>query len=130
MGEAPGPAVTLLTLGATLHGLEVTGGDGRRHDVVLGHPDVATYLESPYYLGGVVGRYANRIADGLFELDGRTVRVPVNDRGHALHGGPDGFDRRLGRCSSTGPRGRCSDSSARTGTWAFPARSRRPPPTT
>ena len=95
LGQAPGPTVTLLTLGAMLHRLEVLGGDGRRHDVVLGHLDVATYLASTYYLGGVIGRYANRIADGHFELDGRTVRVPANDRGHALHGGPDGFDRRL-----------------------------------
>ncbi len=95
LGEAPHPVVHVLTLGATVHRLEVTGGDGRRRNVVLGHPDVATYLGSPYYLGGVVGRYANRIAEGRFELDGRVVHVPANDRGHALHGGPDGFDRRL-----------------------------------
>jgi aldose 1-epimerase len=95
LGEAPGPVVHVLTLGATIHRLEVTDGHGRRRNVVLGHPDVATYLDSPYYLGAVVGRYANRIAGGRFDLDGRTVRVPANDRGHALHGGPDGFDRRL-----------------------------------
>ncbi len=95
IGAAPGPVVSLLSLGATVHRLQVTGGDGQRHDVVLGHPDVATYLASTYYLGGVVGRYANRIAHGRFALDGHVVRVPVNDRGHALHGGPDGFDRRL-----------------------------------
>ncbi len=95
IGATPGPVVSLLTLGATVHRLEVTGGDGQRHNVVLGHPDVATYLDSPYYLGGVVGRYANRIAHGHFGLDDRHVRVPVNDRGNALHGGPDGFDRRL-----------------------------------
>src|SRR4029079_6674566 len=80
---------------ATLHRLEVTGGDGQRHDVMLGHPDLSTYLASRYYLGAVIGRYANRIRAGRFVMGGQEVRVPVNDRGQALHGGPDGFDRRL-----------------------------------
>ncbi|HEX5087943.1 MAG TPA: aldose epimerase family protein [Nocardioides sp.] len=95
IGGDPRPEVHLLTLGATLHRLEVTAGDGRRYDVVLGHPDLPTYLASPYYLGAVIGRYANRIRAGRFVMGGQEVRVPVNDRGHALHGGPDGFDRRL-----------------------------------
>jgi galactose mutarotase-like enzyme len=103
VGAAPGPRLHVLTLGATMHRLEVSGGGGRRRNVVLGHPDVATYLASPYYLGGVIGRYANRIDAGRFDLDGRAVQVPVNDRGHALHGGPDGFDRRLWEVSETGP---------------------------
>jgi galactose mutarotase-like enzyme len=95
LGRPPGAVVHLLTLGATVHRLEVTAADGSRRNVVLAHPDVAAYLGSPYYLGAVVGRYANRIAHGRFDLDGRAIRVPVNDRGHALHGGPSGFDRRL-----------------------------------
>ena len=95
IGSAPGPVVEVLTLGATVHRLEVTGGDGSRRNVVLGHADTAQRLASGDYLGGTVGRYANRIAAGRFEIDGREVVVGTHDRGNSLHGGPDGFDQRV-----------------------------------
>lgn len=95
IGGPPGPVVEVLTLGATVHRLEVAGGDGVRRNVVLGHADLADRLASSDYLGGTIGRYANRIAGGRFELDGREVVVGAHDRGHSLHGGPDGFDRRV-----------------------------------
>jgi aldose 1-epimerase len=94
LGGPPGPELHLLPHGATVHRLIVTSGDGVRRDVVLGYDDPADALGQPHYLGATVGRYANRIADGRFELDGREVRVAVHDRGNSLHGGPDGFDRR------------------------------------
>jgi aldose 1-epimerase len=95
LGSPPGPVLHLLDLGATVHRLEVTGGDGHRRNVALGHPTPADYLDSGDYLGGTIGRYANRIARGRFVLDGREIAVGTHDRGHHLHGGPDGFDRRL-----------------------------------
>jgi aldose 1-epimerase len=95
IGSTPGPVVEVLTLGATVHRLEVADADGVRRDVVLGHADVADRLESTDYIGGTIGRYANRIARGRFVLGGCEVAVGVNDRGNSLHGGPDGFDRRL-----------------------------------
>jgi galactose mutarotase-like enzyme len=91
----PGPEVEVLALGATVHRLLVTGGDGVRRNVVLGHPDVAERLASGDYVGGTIGRYANRIAGGRFPLAGREVHVATHDRGNSLHGGPDGFDVRL-----------------------------------
>jgi aldose 1-epimerase len=66
-----------------------------RRDVSVGLRGAAELLESSYYLGGTIGRYANRIAGGRFELDGEVVRVAAHDRGNHLHGGPDGFDRRV-----------------------------------
>jgi len=95
LGTAPGPVLTLLDLGATVQSLEVTCGDGVRRDVVLGQPSPADYLESGDYLGGTIGRYANRIAGGHFRLDDVDVVVGTHDRGNSLHGGPDGFDRRV-----------------------------------
>jgi aldose 1-epimerase len=85
----------VLTLGATVHRLLVQAGDGVRRNVVLGHPDVAERLASSDYLGATIGRYANRIDGGRFELAGRTVEVGAHDRGNSLHGGPEGFDVRL-----------------------------------
>ncbi|MEO5665915.1 MAG: aldose epimerase family protein [Nocardioides sp.] len=95
IGSAPGPVVDVLTLGATAHRLVVTGGDGVRRNVVLGHADAAERLASGDYIGGTIGRYANRIAAGRFELEGREVVVSTHDRGNSLHGGPDGFDQRV-----------------------------------
>ncbi len=95
LGSAPGVELEVLTLGATVHRLVVGGGDGERRNVVLGHGSVADRLASDLYLGATIGRYANRIAGGRFRLGGREVEVSTNDRGNALHGGADGFDRRL-----------------------------------
>ena len=95
IGAEPGPVVEVLTLGATVHRLVVGCGDGERRNVVLGHPDVAERLASGDYVGGTIGRYANRIAGGRFTLDGQDVEVRTHDRGNSLHGGPDGFDVRL-----------------------------------
>jgi len=66
-------------------------------DVVLGFPDPARYDANHPYLGAIAGRFANRIAQGRFELDGRSYSLPCNDGAHHLHGGADGFARRLWR---------------------------------
>jgi len=95
LGAAPGPVVHLITLGAGVHRLEVTCGDGLRRNVVLGHATVADRLASSDHLGGTIGRYANRIAGGRFRLGDREVQLQTHDRGNSLHGGPDGFDRQL-----------------------------------
>ncbi|MFC7726530.1 aldose epimerase family protein [Nocardioides sp. GCM10028917] len=95
IGAEPGPVVEVLTLGATVHRLVVAGGDGERRNVVLGHPDVEERLASGDYIGGTIGRYANRIAGGRFTLDGQDLEVRTHDRGNSLHGGPEGFDVRL-----------------------------------
>jgi aldose 1-epimerase len=94
VGSAPGPVVEVLTLGATAQRVDVTGGDGVRRNVVLGHRDESERLASGDHIGGTIGRYANRIAAGRFPLDGREVVVGTHDRGNSLHGGPDGFHRR------------------------------------
>jgi galactose mutarotase-like enzyme len=95
VGSEPGPVLELLDLGATVHRLWVTGGDGVRRNVVLGHATAAEHLASRHFIGSTVGRYANRVAGGRFPLEGREVRLEGNDRGNHLHGGPDGFDRRI-----------------------------------
>ena len=84
----------LLDWGATLARLQVTGADGRRADVVLGFDGLRDYQQRQPYLGATVGRHANRIRDGRFDLDGHTYTLSRNDGPHHLHGGSEGFDRR------------------------------------
>ncbi|MFQ6148204.1 aldose epimerase family protein [Streptomyces seoulensis] len=93
-----GVEARVLTLGAVLHSLRVPDAAGTAvDDVVLRLPGPREYAGESAYLGAVVGRYANRIAGGRFRLGGAEHQVPVNDRGNALHGGTDGFDRRVWR---------------------------------
>jgi aldose 1-epimerase len=80
----------VLTLGGILQSVVVDG-----VDVLLGCSTVEAYLAGDAYLGAVVGRYANRIGGGRFALDGREHRLSVNEPPNSLHGGADGFDRRL-----------------------------------
>ncbi len=93
LGRAPGIEATILTYGATLQALVAPDAGGHRADVVLGHGSLEPYLEQPQYFGSTVGRVANRIAGGRFELDGVRHQVPPNDGANALHGGASGFDK-------------------------------------
>jgi aldose 1-epimerase len=90
----------ILTHGGILHALEVPDTTGATASVVLSLGSLDQYLEKNPYLGALVGRYANRIAQGRFTLDGTTYQVPANDRGHALHGGPGGFDTKVWQATS------------------------------
>ncbi|MEX5237472.1 aldose epimerase family protein [Kocuria arenosa] len=94
-----GPVLRVLDLGATVQALHLpdpAGGPGT--NVVLGQPDAAACAAPPEaFLGAVVGRYANRIAGARFPLDGELVQLVANEGGNTLHGGPDGFHRRLWR---------------------------------
>ena len=108
-GETPdGPAelvvlrgerleLAVSTLGAAVQRLRVLGSD---RDLVLGLPDAAAALADENYIGAVVGRYANRIAHAELPLDGETYRLPANNGPHTLHGGPDGFHRRVWRVAA------------------------------
>ena len=95
LGTAPGPVLEVLDLGATVHRLWVTGGDGVRRNVVLGHAGPQEYLDSSDFIGASIGRYANRIEAGRFVLDGHEIQLDTNERGNHLHGGPHGFHRYL-----------------------------------
>jgi aldose 1-epimerase len=95
-------SATIITYGATLQSLLVPDRDGVMKDVVLGHDTLTPYVEQPDYLGVTVGRYANRIAGGRFILDGKTYQLTQNDGDNSLHGGSQGFDKRLWTIDDTG----------------------------
>lgn len=88
--------VRVTEYGARLVSIETPDRNGKQADVVLGYSSLAQYVNQPKgYFGATVGRYANRIAKGTFTLDGTTYHVPLNNKGNALHGGPQGFSSRL-----------------------------------
>jgi aldose 1-epimerase len=93
LGSSDGLRLEILEYGATVHRLLVPTSAGPRN-VVLGHASIAEYDASTAYFGATVGRYANRIANGRFTIDGTDHTLERNENGNALHGGPEGFDSR------------------------------------
>ena len=85
----------VITYGATLQALIVPDANGGCDDVVLGHDDFSGYLAERRFFGATVGRYANRIANARFALDGEQIMLAANNGPNALHGGLNGFDRQL-----------------------------------
>ncbi len=80
--------------GARVVSLWTPDRNGVAEDVVLGYESIDRYLnnEGERFLGAALGRYANRIAEGRFTLDGQEYTLPQNDNGQTLHGGLKGFD--------------------------------------
>src|SRR5271154_7253517 len=93
--NANGIEAKIMTYGATIVSLKTPDRAGRFENVVLGFDTVAPYLAGVPYFGATVGRYANRIANGKFVLDGATYQLARNDGPNALHGGVKGFDKRV-----------------------------------
>jgi aldose 1-epimerase len=94
--------VRVISYGAALQSIFAPDRAGRPADVVLGREDLAGYLAVRRFLGATVGRYANRIANGAFELDGVRFQLPTNDGANALHGGLAGFDRKAWTITAMG----------------------------
>ncbi|MGW0846488.1 aldose epimerase family protein [Streptomyces sp. NPDC002787] len=94
--ERGGTRVRVLTYGGIVQSVEVPDREGRAADVVLGFADLDGYLRnSGPFFGALIGRYANRIAQGRFSLDGHVYELERNNPPNSLHGGPLGFDKRV-----------------------------------
>jgi aldose 1-epimerase len=85
--------VRAMNYGAIIVSLRVPDRKGQVADIVLGHDTLEGYFDNSPHLGGLVGRYANRIANGSFTLDGVKYSLPKNNGPNTLHGGIKGFDQ-------------------------------------
>ena len=85
----------VITYGGALRTLTVPDRAGRPVDVVLGLDTLEDYRTQDKFLGALVGRYANRVGGSRFTLEGRTYPLPANDGANHLHGGPEGFDKKV-----------------------------------
>ena len=86
-----GNTVKLTNYGATLVWLEVPDREGERENITFGYETLEEYVNGDPYFGSVVGRYANRIANAKFTLDGVEYILTVNNPPNTLHGGPGGW---------------------------------------
>jgi len=87
--------VKIITYGGIISAIRVPDRHGEGRNVVLGFDSLEGYTRPNPYLGTITGRYANRIANARFTLDGTTYNLGANDKTNSLHGGLKGFDKRL-----------------------------------
>lgn len=90
--NANGTKAAVLTYGATLQSLIF-----HDTDVALGFDDMDGYESQDAYVGAVIGRYANRIGAGQFILNGKNYNLYINNGPNHLHGGKEGFDKKIWR---------------------------------
>ena len=93
--NANGMEVTVTDFGGRIVSVMVPDRVGELRDVVLGFDNIDDYIHVPSDFGAAIGRYANRIGQGRFTLDGKVYELPKNNFGHCLHGGPDGWQYKV-----------------------------------
>ncbi|MCX6168460.1 MAG: galactose mutarotase [Ignavibacteriales bacterium] len=90
-----GMEAKIISYGATVVSLTAPDKNGKYEDVVLGYDNLEGYIEGTSYFGAIVGRYGNRIGKGKFKLDGKEYQLSINNGENHLHGGVEGFNKKL-----------------------------------
>ncbi len=88
-------SVEIITYGGTIRSIVVPDKNGNKVDVALGYDTVEEYAKNGGYIGALIGRVGNRIGKGEFTLNGVKYKVGLNDNGNSLHGGINGFDKKV-----------------------------------
>lgn len=91
--NATGMEARITNFGGILVALLTPDREGILGDIVLGYDTLEQYVRDPFYFGGIIGRYANRIANATFTLEGVPYVLGQNDGGNHLHGGEKGFHK-------------------------------------
>jgi len=102
LSNGRGMEVRALTYGGIIASIMVPDRDGRAGNVVLGFDTLEAYVARNPYFGAIAGRYANRIAKASFTLDGKAHALSANEGANTLHGGKNGFDKRVWRATPLG----------------------------
>ena len=91
-----GNEVALTNYGGALVAIMVPDKDGNYANVIQGHDNIQDVINSPEpYLSTLIGRYGNRICKGRFQLGGKVYQLPINDGENSLHGGNEGFNKKV-----------------------------------
>lgn len=107
MQNAKGTEAVITNYGATIMGFKVKNADGTTNDIVLGFEKTEDYQHPAYlaaypWFGCAIGRYANRIGNASFLLNGQRIQLETNQKNNTLHGGYRGFDKKIWQTISYG----------------------------
>ena len=89
--------VDITNIGCSIMAIHAPDRRGVKQNIVAGYADPLEYTRNPFYFGSVIGRYVNRIGGACFPLDGRAIRLSANENGNQLHGGFEGFNKKVWR---------------------------------
>lgn len=116
-----GMVVKIINYGGYVTNIVVPNKAGVKEDIVLGFDSLAGYLQKGNpYMGCIVGRYANRIANAKFVLDGKTYQLAANNNGNSLHGGIKGFDKVIWTAQPQGDSRLLLDYTSKDGEEGYP----------
>lgn len=90
-----GAYVELTNYGAAIVSIVVPDKNGKPGNVVLGFDEPEGYLDDTCYIGSTIGRFANRIANAWFKLNGKECQLDANDNGNSNHSGNSGYNHRV-----------------------------------
>jgi aldose 1-epimerase len=93
--NSSGSYVRLSNYGATIVGIGVPDRSAHIEDVVLGYDGLQDYLNDRFYMGSTIGRFANRVGNATFSLDGVAFELEKNDGQNSNHGGWSGYHQRV-----------------------------------
>jgi aldose 1-epimerase len=102
LSNAKGMRAEIITYGGAVVRLTAPDRTGKYADIVLGMDSLEGYIGQSSHFGALIGRYGNRIGHAAFTLEGKGYHLPKNDGENTLHGGPDGFDRRVWKAREAG----------------------------
>lgn len=100
LNNAQGMKVNIINFGGIITELYTPDHQGIFSDIVLGFDQLQPYFNNEPYFGALIGRYANRIANGEFHWQGHDYQLPINNGNHHLHGGFVGFDKVIWQANS------------------------------
>jgi aldose 1-epimerase len=120
LANAHGLQVRVTSYGGIIMSIIAPDRHGRLANVVLGHDSVDGYRDNPRYLGAIIGRCANRIANAQFTIDGTIYRLAANIGRHHLHGGLRGFDKVVWKATPTSTRSVALDYTSPDGEEGYP----------
>jgi aldose 1-epimerase len=95
-----GISLTVTDYGCTILSLLAPGRDGKLTDIITGYSKQEDWLTNPAYFGCMVGRTCNRISNAKFTIDGTEYKVSANSGSYQLHGGFEGFHKKLWKSQS------------------------------
>ena len=89
-----GISIVIISYGGIIKEINTSSSNGKFENIVLGYKDNNEYLNDKYYMGAIIGRYANRIAKGSFKLNDKIIKIDKNENNNHLHGGNNGFHKK------------------------------------
>lgn len=89
-----GISIVIISFGGIIKEINIPSSNGKFENIVLGYKDNNEYIDDKFYMGALIGRYANRIANSSFKLNDKIIKLEKNENNNHLHGGENGFHKK------------------------------------